>query len=298
LAGSLWSLHRIVERLEESLADSAEMTEVMLRQPNLADPAHPQDFRTREGHIELKNVHFYYEDSGTDPETLFADLSLKIAPGEKVGLVGPSGGGKSTLTKLLLRFMDVQSGAILVDGRDIREVSQDALRTHIAYVPQEPILFHRTIRENILYGDPAASEEMVIKAAKLAHAHDFIMQLPQGYETLVGERGVKLSGGEKQRVAIARAMLKTSPVLILDEATSALDSKSEKAIVGALDNLMKNRTTIVIAHRLSTIRKLDRVLVLKGGRIVEDGSHESLQKKVNGIYADLWRHQSDSFLAE
>jgi ATP-binding cassette subfamily B protein len=280
------------------LADAAEMTEVMLRPPRLTDPASPQQFAWNKGEIRLEHVGFRYEDSATAGETLFTDLSLEIEPGQKVGLVGPSGGGKSTLTKLLLRFMDIQEGQIVIDGQDIREVTQDDLRQHIAYVPQEPILFHRSIRENILYGDTEASEAAVIKAAKLAHAHDFIMQLPDGYDTLVGERGVKLSGGEKQRVAIARAMLKKSPILILDEATSALDSKSEKAIVAALDNLMKNRTTIVIAHRLSTIRKLDRILVLKDGRIVEDGSHESLQHKRGGIYADLWQHQSDSFLAE
>jgi len=298
LAASLWNMNRIVERLEESLAEAAEMTEVMLREPVVQDPAIPHEFNGRKGHITLKDVGFQYLDADSQDQILFRDLTLTIRPGEKVGLVGPSGGGKSTLTKLLLRFMDVQDGSISVDGQDIQSVRQDALRSHIAYVPQEPVLFHRSIKENIMYGDPTASDADIIRAAKLAHAHEFISQLAHGYDTLVGERGVKLSGGEKQRIAIARAMLKKAPILILDEATSALDSKSEKAIVAALDNLMKNRTTLVIAHRLSTIRKLDRIIVLKAGQIIEDGSHEDLHRRQNGIYAELWQHQTGAFLAE
>lgn len=297
LAMSLWNLNRVVERLEESLADSAEMTEVMLRQPTVKDPQDHGGFSSNKGTISFQDVQFHYED-GQQTEALFDRLSFEIPAGQKVGLVGPSGGGKSTLTRLLLRFMDVQNGRIVIDGQNIKKVTQDELRAHIAYVPQEPVLFHRSIRENIHYGNPDASEQAVIHAAQLAHAHEFIKQLPHSYDTLVGERGVKLSGGEKQRVAIARAILKKAPILILDEATSALDSKSEKAIVAALDNLMKNRTTIVIAHRLSTIRKLDRIIVLHDGRIVEDGSHEELLKRSKGVYADLWQHQSDVFLAD
>jgi ATP-binding cassette subfamily B protein len=296
LEQSLWDLNRLVERVEESLADSAEMTEVVLRQPLVNDVATPINLEIAKGDISFVDVNFRYHDANKD-DILFRHLSLSIPAGQKVGLVGPSGGGKTTLTKLLLRFMDIQSGAITIDGQDITQAKQNDVRSSIAYVPQEPLLFHRSIKENIAYGDPSASEDEIIKAAKLAHAHDFIAKLPQGYDTLVGERGVKLSGGEKQRVAIARAMLKKSPIVVLDEATSALDSKSEKAIVAALDNLMAGRTTIVIAHRLSTIRKLDRIVVLKDGKIVEDGTHAELLKE-NGLYAELWSHQSGEFLPE
>lgn len=296
LEQSLWDLNRLVERIEETLADAAEMTEVVLRDPLVQDTAEPIDLRISKGVVSFDAVDFRYPDAHQE-DVLFRDLGLTIPAGQKVGLVGPSGGGKTTLTKLLLRFIDIQSGAITIDDQDITAARQDDVRSNIAYVPQEPLLFHRSIRENIAYGDPDATEEEVIEAAKLAHAHDFITKLPEGYDTLVGERGVKLSGGEKQRVAIARAMLKKSPIVVLDEATSALDSKSEKAIVAALDNLMHGRTTIVIAHRLSTIRKLDRIVVLKEGEIVEDGTHAELLKE-NGLYAELWSHQSGEFLPE
>jgi ATP-binding cassette subfamily B protein len=296
LTVSLWNVNRVAERTEEALADSAEMTEVILRAPLITDSPDAKELAVTKGKIELRDLQFNYDD-GTKNETLFTNLNLVITPGQKVGLVGPSGGGKTTITKLLLRFMDIQAGVITVDEQDITSVTQESLRSSIAYVPQEPLLFHRSIKENIAYGKLDATHDEIVAAAKLAHAHDFITKLPEGYETLVGERGVKLSGGEKQRVAIARAMLKTAPILLLDEATSALDSKSEKAIVSALDNLMKGRTTIVIAHRLSTIRKLDRIVVLKDGKIIEDGSHEALLTK-KGTYAELWQHQSGEFLAE
>ncbi|MCW1908246.1 MAG: ABC transporter ATP-binding protein/permease [Candidatus Saccharibacteria bacterium] len=296
LEQSLWDFNRTSERIEETLADAAEMTEVIIREPQVSDVEQPINLNVSSGEIAFRSVDFRYHDA-TEENILFRDLSLAIPAGQKVGLVGPSGGGKTTLTKLLLRFMDIQSGAITIDGQDITQARQNDVRSSIAYVPQEPLLFHRSIKENIAYGDPSASEAEIIKAAKLAHAHDFIAKLPQGYDTLVGERGVKLSGGEKQRVAIARAMLKKSPIVVLDEATSALDSKSEKAIVVALDNLMAGRTTIVIAHRLSTIRKLDRIMVLKDGKIVEDGTHAKLLKE-NGLYAELWSHQSGEFLPE
>ncbi len=297
LVASLWVFNRISERMEQALADAAEMTEVILRDPEVKDIPSPQKFKTGKGKIEFNDVQFGYKD-GNKEDALFENLSVAIPAGQKVGLVGPSGGGKTTLTKLLLRFMDIDRGHIMVDAQEISKIKQDDLRRAITYVPQEPLLFHRSIRENIAYGDPSASDERIREAARLAHADEFIEQLPDGYDTLVGERGVKLSGGEKQRVAIARAMLKKAPILVLDEATSALDSKSEKAIVSALDNLMKNRTTVVIAHRLSTIRKLDRVLVLKNGEIVEDGSHKSLLAKKDGVYAELWHHQSGEFLRE
>jgi ATP-binding cassette subfamily B protein len=222
---------------------------------------------------------------------------LKIPAGKTVGLVGVSGSGKTTLTKLLLRFDDVTSGAIYIDGKDIRDVTQTSLREAIAYVPQESSLFHRSIFENIAYGKMDATREEVIRAAKLANADEFIRELPNGYDTLVGERGVKLSGGQRQRVAIARAILKDAPILVLDEATSALDSESEALIQEALKNLMKNRTSIVVAHRLSTIAGLDMIVVLSEGKIVEQGSHQELLKK-GGEYAKLWSRQSGAFLKE
>jgi ATP-binding cassette subfamily B protein len=228
---------------------------------------------------------------------LFKNLNLRIQSGEKIGLVGPSGGGKTTLTTLLLRFMDIQDGTISVDGQDISKVTQNDLRSRIAYVPQEPLLFHRSLRENIRYGQLDASDEMVEAVSKMANAHEFIDTLSDKYETLVGERGTKLSGGQRQRVAIARAMIKNAPILVLDEATSALDSESEELIQDALWRLMEGRTAIVIAHRLSTIQKMDRILVLKNGAIVEESSHRDLIRQ-GGVYADLWNRQSGGFIEE
>ncbi len=293
LLKSLWDFGKVVEKLEEALADSTEMVDTYNQLISVRDPDKPQKFRHTQGAIEFRNVNFSYDGDNFKP--VFQHLNLSIPVGQKVGLVGPSGGGKTTLTKLLLRFMDVSSGEITIDGLDISTVTQNNLRDQIAYVPQEPLLFHRTIYENIAYGDPSATRDEVLTVAKLAHADEFISKLAHGYDTFVGERGVKLSGGQKQRVTIARAMLKKSPILLLDEATSALDSKSEKLITAALDNLMKSRTTIVIAHRLSTIRKLDRILVLENGSIVEDGTHAELHKTA-GIYSELWRHQHGDFL--
>lgn len=291
---SLWSLNNIANSVQETLGNAAEMTEILLRQPRVNDTNNPQKPHIYNGGIVFKDVSFKYADQLTKVR-LFHQLNIAIKPGEKIGLVGPSGGGKTTITKLLLRFMDIEDGEILIDDQNIATITQDDLRRHIAYVPQEPLLFHRSIYENIAYGDPSASKAAIEKAARLAHAEEFIKALPNGYQTLVGERGVKLSGGEKQRIAIARAMLKKAPVLILDEATSALDSKSEKAIVAALDNLMQGRTTIVIAHRLSTIRKLDRIIVLKDGDVAETGTHKQLLAR-KGIYSELWQHQSGEFL--
>ena len=209
--------------------------------------------------------------------------------------MGPSGAGKTTITKLLLRFADVQQGPIIIDGQDIRKITQDDLRSNISYISQEPILFHRSIRDNIAYSKPNATEEEIFEVARKAHAHDFIEKLPKSYDTLVGERGVKLSGGERQRVAIARAMLKDSPILLLDEATSSLDSISESYIQDAFNELMKGKTTIVIAHRLSTVQKMDKIIVLDNGKIVEEGTHQELLAK-NGFYSDLWNHQTGGFL--
>lgn len=228
-------------------------------------------------------------------EDVLKDFSLTITPGEKVGLVGHSGAGKTTITKILLRFADISEGEVLIDGQSIQKIKQDDLRRKISYVPQEPMLFHRSLSENIAYGKPDASMEEIVAVAKKAHAHEFIEKLSKGYDTLVGERGVKLSGGERQRVAIARAMLKDAPILILDEATSSLDSVSERHIQEALAELMKGRTTIVIAHRLSTIQKMDRIIVMEEGGIVEEGKHEDLLAR-GGMYAEFWREQAGGFL--
>jgi ATP-binding cassette subfamily B protein len=242
--------------------------------------------------VELRAVTFRYSPS---QPFLFDRLSLSVPAGRKVGLVGRSGGGKTTMTRLLLRFSDVDSGEIRIGGQSISDVPQAALRKTIAYVPQDPSMFHRTIAENIRVGRPDATDAEVLRAAQLAHAAEFIDALPAGYQTLVGERGVKLSGGQRQRVAIARAILKDAPILVLDEATSSLDSESEALIQDALWTLLARRTAIVIAHRLSTVRRMDELIVLERGGIVERGPHDALLAH-NGIYAALWAHQSGGFL--
>ncbi len=295
LTGRLWEFTiGTLRTYNRSVGEATDMAMLLAAPPDIHDPVRPLPARIRKGSIAFNNVTFTHTDAD---DAIFHDLSLTIRPGEKVGLVGASGAGKTTLVKLLLRFADIDSGTIAIDGQPITAITQADLRRHIAYVPQEPLLFHRTIRENIAYGTPNATDAMVKKAANHAHAAEFIAQLPQGYDTLVGERGVKLSGGQRQRIAIARALLKKAPILVLDEATSALDSASEKAIQASLQNLMKHRTTIVIAHRLSTIQKMDRIIVLDRGQIVEDGSHSELLK-ANGIYARLWAHQSGGFIEE
>jgi ATP-binding cassette subfamily B protein len=289
----LWQFGRVVRNVNRAFGDSAEMTEILQLEPEVKDPEIPEGLRIRRGHIAFKKVDFRHDNK----EPLFKKLDLRIQPGEKVGLVGPSGGGKTTLTGLLLRFMDIEGGQILIDGQDISDIRQADLRSSISYVPQEPLLFHRSLRENIRYGDLNAADEVVEGVAKLAHAHDFIRELPEGYKTLVGERGIKLSGGQRQRIAIARAMLKNAPILVLDEATSALDSESEVLIQDALWKLMEGRTAIVIAHRLSTIQKMDRIVVLENGKIVEQGSHKELLR-LGGTYAKLWDHQSGGFMED
>jgi ATP-binding cassette subfamily B protein len=234
---------------------------------------------------------------GEAKKTLFNNLNLHVKSGEKVGLVGHSGSGKTTLAWILLRFKDIESGSITIDGQDISAITQNDLRLQITYVPQEPLLFHRSLSENISYGRPEATQQEIEAIAKMAHAHEFIKDLPDGYDTLVGERGVKLSGGQRQRVAIARAMLKNAPILVLDEATSALDSESEALIQDGLWKLMEGRTAIVVAHRLSTVQKMDRIVVMEKGKIVEEGSHAELIHK-NGVYAKLWTRQSGGFLED
>jgi len=287
----LWNLGRDMTKLFESLTDAQEMVEILDRNPDIKDKEITEDCLISSGEIKLKKVNFGY----MQDRSVFKDFNLQIAHGEKVGLVGHSGSGKSTIVKMLLRFVDISSGEITIDEQNISKIKQDDLRSQISYVPQEPILFHRSIKDNISYSSTSATEEEIVDAAKKAHAHEFILNLSHGYDTLVGERGVKLSGGERQRIAIARAMLKRAPVLLLDEATSSLDSISESYIQEAFDELMKGKTTIVIAHRLSTIQKMDRIVVLEKGRIVEEGTHKELLDK-KGFYAELWNHQTGGFL--
>jgi ATP-binding cassette subfamily B protein len=277
-----------------AVGDAGDMVGILAMAPTITDAEQPQPFQAGDGAIELKNVTFTHD--GSDG-ALFKKFNLRIKPGEKVGLVGHSGSGKTTFTRLLLRFSDIDSGAITIDEQNIAEISQDDLHAVIAYVPQEPLLFHRTIRENIGYGKSDATQAEIERVAKLAHAEEFIVTLPKGYDTLVGERGVKLSGGQRQRIAIARAMLKNAPILLLDEATSALDSESEVLIQDALWKLMEGKTAVVIAHRLSTIQHMDRIVVLDDGKIVEQGSHKDLLR-ANGQYAKLWAHQSGGFIED
>ena len=296
ISENLWTFsQQTLRQYNRAMGDAKEMTAILGIAPGVTDPRNPEAVRIHRGAIEFKKVYFSHEEDKQEP--LFRNLNLRIKPGEKIGLVGHSGSGKTTLTKLLLRFTDIQRGEILIDGQNIAAITQDDLRKHIAYVPQEPLLFHRSLMENIRYGQPDASDEQVIAISKMANTHEFISQLPDGYETLVGERGVKLSGGQRQRVAIARAMLKNAPILVLDEATSALDSESELLIQESLWKLMEGRTAIVIAHRLSTIQKMDRIIVLNAGKIVEEGSHKELIH-ANGQYAKLWSHQSGGFIEE
>jgi ATP-binding cassette subfamily B protein len=246
------------------------------------------------GRIVFDDVTFHY---GGHRAPLYDGLSVDIRAGERVGLVGRSGSGKTTFVKLVQRLYDVSAGSILIDGQDIADATQQSLRSQIAIVQQEPILFHRSLAENIAYGRPGASMAAIEQAARLANAHEFILRLPKGYGTLVGERGVKLSGGERQRVALARAFLADAPVLILDEATSSLDSESEALIQQAMERLMKGRTSIVIAHRLSTVRSLDRILVFDRGQIVEQGTHATLANRSGGIYRGLFERQATEFAA-
>jgi ATP-binding cassette, subfamily B, bacterial len=296
LTERLWQSMFVMRNMNRLFGDAADMTEILSLPPEVPEPANPEPARLDKGGIAFVGAAFGYSGNRTRKK-LFTDLNFTIQPGEKVGLVGHSGGGKTTITKLLLRFMDVQDGQILIDGQDIRNVSLADLRKAITYVPQEPLLFHRTLAENISYGKPDATQAEIESAARVAHAHEFITELSDGYDTLVGERGVKLSGGQRQRIAIARAMLKDAPILVLDEATSALDSESEKLIQKALWTLMEGRTAIVIAHRLSTVQKMDRIIVLEDGHIVEQGTHKQLIGK-KGTYAKLWAHQSGGFLEE
>ena len=295
VAHELWNMNGIMRNYNRIIGNANDMVEILQTPTTLIDKSDSK-LKVTNGEISMDKITFTHDEGQGD--TLFQDFSLDIKPGEKIGLVGASGSGKTTLTKLLLRFADIDSGKITIDGQDISEVTQASLRAKIAYVPQEPLLFHRSVRENIAYGRPDATDAEIEEAAKKAGAYDFIVGLKDGFDTMVGERGIKLSGGQRQRVAIARAILKDAPILVLDEATSALDSESEALIQKSLETLMKNRTSIVIAHRLSTIAKLDRIIVLKDGKIVEDGSHDELINKKRGVYAKLWARQSGGFIEE
>jgi ATP-binding cassette subfamily B protein len=281
-----------INNLQRSVNDMEELVAIHDEAIGIADAADAKAIDIQGGRIVFEDVTFHY---GGHRAPLYDGLSVEIRAGERVGLVGRSGSGKTTFVKLVQRLYDVSGGRILIDGQDIAKATQYSLRSQIAIVQQDPILFHRSLAENIAYGRPGASMAAVEQAARLANAHEFILRLPKGYGTLVGERGVKLSGGERQRVALARAFLADAPVLILDEATSSLDSESEALIQQAMERLMKGRTSIVIAHRLSTVRSLDRILVFDRGEIVEQGTHASLAVRAGGIYRGLFERQATEF---
>jgi ATP-binding cassette, subfamily B, bacterial len=281
-----------INNLQRSVNDMEELVAIHDEPIGITDATDARPIAIERGELVFDDVTFHY---GGHHAPLYDGLSVTIRAGERVGLVGRSGSGKTTFVKLVQRLYDVTGGRVLIDGQDIATATQHSLRSQIAIVQQDPILFHRTLAENIAYGRPGASMAAVEQAARLANAHDFILRLPKGYGTLVGERGVKLSGGERQRVALARAFLADAPVLILDEATSSLDSESEGLIQQAMERLMKGRTSIVIAHRLSTVRSLDRILVFDRGEIVEQGTHAALTTRPGGVYRSLFELQATEF---
>jgi ATP-binding cassette subfamily B protein len=289
----MFEFNQIYRRLERTLPESAQFTELLMAPPTVVDPPDAQPLRPVDAGVRFERVLFAHGDR----PPLFDRLDLEIPSGAKIGLVGRSGGGKTTLTRLLLRLMDVDGGRILVGGQDIARLSQSDLRGLIAYVPQEPAMFHRSVHDNIAFARPGATEAEIRQAARAAHVTEFVESLPDGFDTLVGERGVKLSGGQRQRVALARAILRDAPILLLDEATSALDSESEILVQEALWRLMRDRTAVVVAHRLSTVVRMDRLVVLDHGRVLEEGSHRELLQS-NGPYSRLWHHQSGGFLTD
>ncbi|GAA2966397.1 ABC transporter ATP-binding protein [Kitasatospora cinereorecta] len=288
----MFEFNQIYRRLESSMTEAGQFTELLLSQPTVLDPPSPEPLRSEASDVRFEQVTFAH--AGGKP--LFERLDLEVSSGAKIGLVGRSGGGKTTLGRLLLRMTDIDAGRILIGGQDITKLRQADLRGLIAYVPQDPAMFHRTLRDNIAFARPDASDAEIRRAAEAAHVTEFADALPDGFDTMVGERGVKLSGGQRQRVALARAILRDAPILLLDEATSALDSESEVLVQKALWNLMEGRTALVVAHRLSTVAGMDRLVVLDRGRILEQGTHEQLLA-TEGAYAKLWQHQSGGFLA-
>ena len=287
-------LSSYTKEINRCLAGTYEMMDLIERDPIIKDPDLPETCQMPSGDIRLESVQFAYDEDGR----VFDNLNLHIPAGQKVGLVGVTGSGKTTLVRLLLRFMDIQSGKITIDGQDITSVKQDDLRGQISMIPQEPVLFHRSLAENIAYGRPDALPAEIEDASRKAQAHEFISGLKLGYDTLVGERGVKLSGGQRQRVALARAILKDAPIVLMDEATSALDSITEKAVVDALDHQFAGKTVIVVAHRLSTVSHLDRIIVMQDGHVIEDGPHDTLLKNKDGTYARLYTQQRNGFFAK
>ncbi|MFJ3815685.1 ABC transporter ATP-binding protein [Streptomyces sp. NPDC090056] len=287
----MFEFNQIYRRLESAMTEAGQFTELLLEPPTVLDPEEPEPLEPRGAGVRFEKVAFAH--AGAKP--LFEGLDLDVPGGAKVGFVGRSGGGKSTLTRLLLRMADVDGGRILIGGQDISRLRQTDLRSMIAYVPQDPAMFHRSLRDNIAFARPDATEAEIRRAAEAAHVTEFTDALPDGFDTMVGERGVKLSGGQRQRVALARAILRDAPVLLLDEATSALDSESELLVQEALWRLMEGRTALVVAHRLSTVAGMDRLVVLDRGRIVEQGTHQTLLD-ADGAYAKLWQHQSGGFL--
>ncbi len=291
LIENLWSFAGIVRAFYDTFANAQEMALILDTPYEIVDRAEKKIEKAK-GEVKFKNVTYVYKNNNSK---VLDNFSMTIPAGQKIAIVGPSGAGKTTFVRLLMRFFDLNSGRITIDGKDISKISQQNLREKIAFVPQDPVLFHRTLMDNIRYGRRDATDEEVLEAARLAHCEEFINQLPLGYETYVGERGVKLSGGERQRVAIARAILKNAPILILDEATSSLDSHSESLIQDALHRLIQGKTTIVVAHRLSTIRQMDRIIVIENGKIIEDGNHQELVDKKLGIYKKLWDLQAGGF---
>jgi ATP-binding cassette, subfamily B, bacterial len=289
----MFEFNQIYRRLESSLTEAAQFTELLLTRPAVVDPIAPEPLRAQASDVRFERVTFAH--AGGLP--LFTGLDLAVPSGTKLGLVGRSGGGKSTLTRLLLRMMDVDGGRILIGGQDITKLRQSDLRSLIAYVPQDPAMFHRTLRDNIAFARPHATGVEIHQAAQAAHVTEFADALPDGFDTMVGERGVKLSGGQRQRVALARAILRDAPILLLDEATSALDSESETLVQQALWQLMEGRTALVVAHRLSTVARMDQLVVLDRGEIAEKGTHQELLR-LGGTYARLWQHQSGGFLED
>ena len=293
LSGMSFKLIMLIKEFVNTWGNAVGSYNVLVQPIVLRDAPNATTLRVPRGNIEIRNLSFKYTD-----KMILENLFLHIRAGERIGLVGSSGAGKTTLVNLIMRLYDPTDGAILIDGQDIRTVTQNSLHENISFIPQEPTMFNRTVADNIAYGAPNANLRQIRSAARFASADDFIMRMPAHYDTIVGDRGIKMSGGQRQRIAIARALLKNAPILILDEATAALDSETEVAIQSSFDKLSHNRTTVVIAHRLSTLRNMDRIVVLDGGHIAEVGTHQQLLRRKDGIYKHLWQMQSGGFVPD